>query len=246
MKDLIIIMPVYNEEGSIEAVVHKWMVLFRALKIDFELHVYNDGSTDNSKNLLNQLKEKHPELVVHHKLNSGHGPTILQGYCDHSGARWLFQIDSDDELGTTGFSTIWEKRNQYDFLIGTRTGRKAPLTRKLITTVTALTVRLFYGKGIEDVNCPFRLMRTDKFRGLYNQIPSDTFAPNVIISGFVSQAQLRIFQIPIVHHFRQTGEVSIKHWKLLRAAVVSFWQTIHFRYKGQSAQLSTDSKQTRM
>lgn len=230
MKELIIIMPVYNEEGSIEEVVEKWIALFRAEGIDFELQVYNDGSKDKSAVLLDRLANEFKELVVHHKTNTGHGPTILLGYRENSEASWLFQIDSDDELGTHGFSAFWHTRHQYDFLIGTRTGRKAPFARKLITFLTALTVKVLYGKGIADVNCPFRLMRMTAFKSLFHKIPEDTFAPNVLISGFACSKQLRIFQVPIVHHFRQTGEVSIKHWKLLRAALLSFWQTVRFRF----------------
>lgn len=228
MKELAIIMPVYNEEGSIETVVEKWVALFRAESIDFELHVYNDGSKDNSSVILDRLAGVYEELKVHHKANSGHGPTILQGYRENSSSSWLFQIDSDDELGTKGFSRLWQARRQYDFLIGTRTGRKAPFARKMITFLTALTVRLFYGKGVDDVNCPFRLMRSAIFQDLYHEIPDSTFAPNVLISGFACQKKVRVFQVPIVHNFRQTGEVSIKHWKLLRAAVLSFWQTMNF------------------
>lgn len=229
MKALIIIMPVYNEEGSIEAVIEKWVHLFREESIDFELHVYNDGSKDQSGEILDRLSGVYAELKVHHKSNSGHGPTILQGYRENRNSSWLFQIDSDDELGTIGFSKLWQKRHQYDLLIGTRTGRKAPFSRKVITFFTALTVQFFYGKGVDDVNCPFRLMRTTVFKDLYLEIPEDTFAPNVLISGFAAQHQLRIFQVPIIHNFRRTGEVSIKHWKLFRAAVLSFWQTVRFK-----------------
>ena len=229
MKELAIVMPVYNEEGAIEQVVKKWVQLFRAEDIDFEFHIYNDGSKDQSGPLLDRLAKEFSELKIHHKSNSGHGPTILQGYRENCRATWIFQIDSDDELGTNGFSKLWYQRYQYDFLIGTRKGRKAPFARKLITAVTAITVRVRYGKGIQDVNCPFRLMRSTIFRDLFHQIPTDTFAPNVIISGFAAQERLRIFQVPIIHNFRQTGEVSIKHWKLFKAAVSSFWQTVKFK-----------------
>ena len=232
MPELAVIMPVYNEEAAIEAVVHKWVELFRQEGIDFVLHVYNDGSRDNSGAILGPAQQATSRnYKLHHKENTGHGPTILKGYRENRQTDWLFQIDSDDELGTRGFSSLWQHRDQYDFLIGTRTRRKAPLSRKLITLLTALTVRIFYGKGIADVNCPFRLMRSEAFRELYQQIPSNTFAPNVIISGFACRNRLRIYQTPIIHHFRTTGEVSIRHWKLAKAAIQSFLQTIRFRFR---------------
>ena len=49
-----------------------------------------------------------------------------------------------------------------------------------------MTIRLFYRSKISDSNCPFRLFRNDKFRSVFEKIPNDTFAPNVILSGMAS------------------------------------------------------------
>mgnify|MGYP002624606225 FL=1 len=231
MKELAIIMPLYNEADSIEGVVHKWITEFHRLDIAFELHAYNDGSRDDSLIKLKALADHFPELVVHNKVNSGHGPTILQGYREQGHFPWLFQIDSDDELDIVGFEAIWNSRENHDFLIGDRGNRNSPPARSFITWVTRLTVELFYGKGVQDVNCPFRLMRSATFNRLFDQIPESTFAPNVIISGYVALKKLRFKEVRIQHQFRTTGEVSIRKWKLFRAAFLSFWQTVKFRFR---------------
>lgn len=231
MIELAIIMPLYNEEGSIEGVVKKWVGEFKRLDISFELHAYNDGSKDNSLSLLKTLAASIPELIIHDKPNSGHGPTILEGYQQNSTVPWLFQIDSDDELDIVGFESLWKNRNDFDFLIGFRRNRNSPIARTLVTWFTSLTISLFYGRGIIDINSPFRLMRTSSFNNLYTQIPADTFAPNVLISGYAILNKMRIKQVHIQHQFRQSGEVSIKKWKLFRAALLSFYQTIQFRFQ---------------
>ncbi|MBF0300840.1 MAG: glycosyltransferase, partial [Oligoflexia bacterium] len=81
-KELKMVMPVYNEEGAVGEVIKKWALKFQELKIDYEIHVYNDGSRDNTGNILDKIKANNPlmNLIIHHKINSGHGPTILQGY----------------------------------------------------------------------------------------------------------------------------------------------------------------------
>ncbi len=71
-------------------------------------------------------------------------------------------------------------------------------------------------------------MRVSVFASIYNQIPLTTFAPNVIISGMVARKHLRYFETRIPQHDRRTGEVSIKKWKLFKAAVRSFHQTMCF------------------
>lgn len=229
---LAVILPVYNEEGAIADVLDKWMKVLGALCIDFHIHAYNDGSKDNSLKILNHIaSQSNGKLFVHDKRNSGHGPTILAGYRDNADTyEWLFQVDSDGEMGPESFASLWEQRNNYDFLLGFRQARYQPLPRKIISMFSRLCVRLFYGKGVWDVNSPYRLMRSSRFGDVFKRIPENTFAPNVILSGYVAKANVRYFEHPVVHGERQTGEVSIKKWKLLRAAMVSFFQTMAFSF----------------
>ena len=169
-------------------------------------------------------------VKVRDKANGGHGHTILTGYREAAkdGFDWVFQIDSDDEMGPEKFNELWERRSEYDFLVGIRDGRVQALPRKIISFVSRLCVRIFYGKSVWDVNTPYRLMRMSAFRGFYSRIPLTTFAPNVILSGLAARHKLRCFEMNVPQHDRQTGEVSIKKWKLFKAAAKSFWQTICF------------------
>lgn len=229
--ELAIIMPVYNESGAIGTVVKKWSAVLDALAIDYSFHVYNDGSKDNTLEILNELSGNYDRLIVHDKKNSGHGPTILLGYRENSNCKWIFQTDSDDELPPDDFEILWKNRNDYDFLIGIRDDRDSKPIRKFITGISRLTVRVFYGKGVKDVNSPYRLYRTSVFKTYFEKIPENTFAPNVILSGIACLKKIRIFQTYVKHQNRQTGTVSIKRWKLLKAALKSYWQTFSFRFK---------------
>lgn len=233
MEKLAVVMPVYNEEGAIGAVIEKWATELDKLQIDYNIFAYNDGSKDNTATILEEIAKKQPKLIVVNKENSGHGPTILKAYRDNAAKySWIFQMDSDDEMEPEGFAAIWEKRNDYDFLVGIRDGRLQQLPRKIISFVSRLCVKIFYGfNGIWDVNSPYRLMRSEIFADLFNKIPEDTFAPNVIVSGFVARKKLRFYEAHVPCRLRQTGEVSIKKWKLLKAAIKSFWQTIIFSFE---------------
>lgn len=229
---LCIVMPVYNEEEAIGPVLAKWAKALDELGIDYTIRPYNDGSKDNSLQVMREVAKDLPRVDVRDKPNGGHGNTILTGYREAAadGYDWVFQIDSDDEMGPEKFGELWEKRSDYDFLVGYRDGRKQALPRKVISFVSRLCVRLFYGKSIWDVNTPYRLMRVSAFAPFYQAIPLTTFAPNVILSGLVARCKLRFFEMPVPQHDRTTGEVSIKKWKLFKAAARSFWQTIVFAF----------------
>ena len=103
-------------------------------------------------------------------------------------------------------------------------------------------MKLFYGKSIWDVNTPYRLMRASVFTDIYSQIPEDTFAPNVIISGMAADQKLRCYETRVPQKDRQTGEVSIKKWKLLKAAMRSFMQTILFSVTNELACIIDSTK----
>lgn len=234
MKDsLAIVMPVYNEEAAVCGVLEKWIRMLESLSVDYTIHVYNDGSKDRSLEILRSFSERFSKVAVHDKPNSGHGPTILLGYRQNAPqAEWLFQMDSDDEMGPDGFPSLWNRRQDYDFLLGVRDGRRQPVVRKVISLISRWCVWIFYGrKTVWDVNSPYRLMRSERFRKLFDAILADTFAPNVIISGMVARLGLRYCEQAVPHGDRKTGVVSIRKWRLFKAAVKSFKQTIFFSFK---------------
>lgn len=225
--DLAVVMPVYNEEGCIVEVVRAWHTELSQLGIAFCLIVLNDGSQDSTQHRLDELQDL-MELKVVNKPNSGHGPTILKGYnLAIERAKWVFQVDSDDEMRPEYFRQLWNPRENFDFLIGSRHNRVSPLPRRIITGVSRLSVRLLFGRGILDVNSPYRLFRSTAIKPLLEKIENDAFAPNVILSGLAVRKKLRIHQCWVPHLGRKTGTVSIMRLKLWKAAFSAFAQTIH-------------------
>jgi glycosyltransferase involved in cell wall biosynthesis len=229
--ELAVIIPVYNEQDIIVEVLESWSYEFRRLDINFQIHVYDDGSRDNSLAIITEYATKDENIVVHSKKNAGHGPTILLGYCENSNVEWIFQTDSDNEIATEFFETFWEQRDGFDLLIGRRAGRSSTLSRKFVSSAARILVRLFYGKGIIDVNCPYRLMRSAAFRQTFRKIPPETFAPNVILSGITCKKKYRVLEIPVDSRRRTTGVVSIQKARLLNASIRSLFQTILFRFR---------------
>ncbi len=225
-KELTVVIPVYNEQEVIGLVIDKWAKLLSSLNINFEIKAFNDGSKDNSLNVLNEVKTTCPNLIVIDKPNSGHGPTILKGYKESLHSEWIFQMDSDDEIAPDYFPELWKNRDNYDFLIGNRKNRNTPKIRQFISLISRITVRIFYGARVFDVNCPYRLMKSEKVKDFIQTIPDNTLAPNLIIAGMTSRRKFNVYQSDVKFELRTTGEVSIKKWKLFKFSVKSFLQTI--------------------
>ena len=229
--DLVVVMPIYNEAECIVAVIHSWQNVLNSLSINYKIIAINDGSRDTTREQLSTFRN-FDNVEVIDKENSGHGPTILFGYKKAiDQAKWVFQCDSDDEMKAEYFPILWKKRDGYDALFGTREGREQNVSRKIISAISRLTIRVLFGSGVSDVNTAYRLMRADILKEIVSQIPPDTFAPNVIISGVFSRLKYRIFEYPVPMKTRTTGKVSIVKWSLWKAAIKSFFQTLVCRPK---------------
>ena len=225
--ELALVMPVYNEEECIYDVVCSWLDIFLRLKIDFLIIILNDGSTDGTKAALSRFSSNDRINIVN-KENSGHGSTILMGYRQAvKHAKWVFQCDSDDEMKPENFHTLWEKREEFDALFGIRESRSQKVCRKFISAVSRFTIRLLFGGSVTDVNTPYRLIRSDVLKKIVVQMPQNLFAPNIVISGLLARKKTRIYNYPVPHHGRKTGTVSIRRWKLCKAAVTALFQTIY-------------------
>ncbi len=92
---------------------------------------------------------------------------------------------------------------------------------------------LLFGRSVGDVNTPFRLMRNQSLKPLLVHLPSNAFAPNVILSGLAGRAGLRIHEEPVIHQGRVTGVTLLVKWTLVKAALDSFVQTVAVAYKAR-------------
>ena len=214
--ELSLVVPVHNEAGVVAGVLTAWAAEVERLGIDYELRVYDDGSRDDTPRVLATLAARLPKLRVARHANMGHGPTILRGYREALGA-WVFQLDSDDETGPESFEALWRRREDFDLLLGARAGRGGSVQRRLVTRAARAAVRLF-GRGITDVNTPYRLVRASALAMLLPRLSAGAFAPNVIMSAWAVRQDWRIYECPVPWRPRKVGAGSLLGWKLWRAS----------------------------
>jgi len=229
--DLSVVIPVYNEQECIKYVLDSWLEELNQLNISFCIYVINDGSKDDTAETL-WLYNSEPNVKIIHKQNSGHGPSLLAGYrLAVKSSAWVFQVDSDDEMKAKYFKQLWEARLNYDAVFGVRQNRKQSIFRRLITLTSRITVYSLYGSRIVDVNVPFRLMKAQHLEEALTLIPVNTFAPNILISGFFNKRKYKIKNLDVPYQFRQTGKLSLLKGRLIKAAVQSFMQVLFFCWK---------------
>lgn len=230
--ELSVVMPVYREAQIIASVVDAWSGMLEGHGIDYELLVYDDGSPDETLEILRAREQVLPRLRVTSHSNRGHGATILRGYREAKGS-WVFQVDSDDEIASDPFPELWRARESYDVLLARREGPQ-PVARRVVSGVSRFTVHRLFGHGVTDVNAPYRLMRRSWLEEALARIPQGTFAPNVILSGLAVRDGVRIFEQPVARRARKTGRPSLGSFTLWTRAIQSFGQTLRAAWSARS------------
>lgn len=232
--NLVIVIPAYNEEACIKNVIATWThgIIDILQNDNFRILVINDGSKDKTGLILDQIALNNKYLIAKHQLNGGHGLAVVNGYkfAVELDPEYIFQTDSDDQFITSDFKLFWDKKNQSDFILGYRQIRHDDPFRLLITRILKFSLLFIYGTYINDANIPFRLFKTSFLKKLLAVLPKPIpFAPNIFLSILAKKSKQELFNIPVVHKERETGEVSIRHMKLLRVCWQSLKELILFR-----------------
>lgn len=219
------VMPAYNEAENIEEIVEKWYPIVEKCGLECRLVIANDGSKDNTLEIMQQLTDKYPQFVPCSKVNSGHGATVLwlYRYALEKGADYVFQTDSDGQTNPEEFWQFYENRKKYDFQIGHRRGRQDGISRVFVTKVLRLVVWLMFHEWVIDANTPFRLMKSDHLQRIMNVIPKDYFLCSVAISAIAVKWKETIQFYPISFKPRQGGVNSINMKRIFNIAWKALW-----------------------
>jgi glycosyltransferase involved in cell wall biosynthesis len=218
MDKLYIIIPAYNERDNIENVVNDWYPVVEIYGEDSRLVIVNDGSKDDTYEILQKLAESRPQMIPLTKPNGGHGATILFGYdyAIKNGADYIFQTDSDGQTLPSEFDAFWQMRNDYDMVIGHRKGRQDGFSRVFVTKTLKLVCRICFHVTVTDANTPFRLMKAESLKKEIGYIPENYNLSNVIISVLLIKKGYKVKFLPITFRPRQGGVNSINMKKIFK------------------------------
>jgi len=217
--ELAIVMPIYNEAANIETVLAEWLREFDRLGIAYELLAINDGSKDNTGEVLRRLASARPDIIVPvDKKNAGHGQACRTGYALAVSRErpWTFQIDSDGQCDPQFFADFWNCREDADCIFGVRTSRDDGVSRVLISAACRFLTSLATGMDLKDLNVPYRLIRTSVLQEALLKIPDDFDMQNVALTLTLKRnASLRWKYFPIHFRDRQGGTNSINIKRIL-------------------------------
>lgn len=221
MDKLYIVIPAYNEAANIEEVIREWHPVAEKYGTDSRIVVVNDGSKDNTLEILKGLEENFPRLIVLDKSNGGHGSAVIYGYryAINEKADYIFQTDSDGQTRPSEFSPFWANRENYAMVIGERSGRQDGISRVFVTKTLKLVLRIIFGVKVKDANTPYRLMKREALENTLSLFADNYNLPNVIISVAMKKWKYPVLYRHITFRPRQGGVNSINMKKIFKIGV---------------------------
>lgn len=225
---LVIVIPAYNEEETIGAVLREW---YKVIELHSgggrsRLLVMNDGSTDRTEAILKAFAREHPLFLYRTQTNGGHGAAIWNGYRTalQLKADYIFQTDSDGQTTSADFQAFWACRSKADVVMGRRVHRGDGRSRVLVSRVLAVLIRMIFRVRTEDANCPYRLMGRNALREALSLVPKRYHLTNVILSVAFEKLGSEVLLLPIRFRRRQGGKNSIDAVKIIKIGVGALWE----------------------
>jgi len=201
---LSIIIPVYNEENSLEELVGK-VVETSCLDLDKEIIISNDGSTDRTFDIIQKLKTKYPEIITYHSpTNLGKGAAVRLGITLSTGEIITIQ-DADLELDPNDYSRLLTPllNNETKIVYGSRflnSKIKLKKTSRLANRFLTFLTNILFGSHLTDMETAYKMFYRETLNGIKLRCVRFDFEPE-ITAKFLKKG-FHIIEMPISYHPR--------------------------------------------
>ena len=200
--DISVVIPIFDEEGNIPNLYTELTAALEAIGRSYEVVAVNDGSRDNSYQLLNDVHEKDSRwTIIHFRRNFGQTAAMSAGF-DAARGEIVVTIDADLQNDPKDIQKILDKFDEgYDIVSGWRQDRKEPFLLRRLPSMTAnRIISNSTGVQLHDYGCTLKAYHFDVVKGvkLYGEL-------HRFIPALASQMGVRVAEVPVVDRARTWG-----------------------------------------
>jgi glycosyltransferase involved in cell wall biosynthesis len=219
------IIPIYNEAENLPSLLISLQE--QIYKYDLKIIFVNDGSTDNSKSLLNEVNNTNI-VCVNHSRNRGYGAAIKTGI-KAAKTQYCVTIDGDGQHDLDDINKLFmaiEMENA-DLVVGNRKGKGSSRFRNLGKWIIKKITSFFIKIDVEDLNSGMKLYRTEVAKSLLKWAPNDmAFSETIVL--LYSHFRYKITEVEINIYQRETGESTINYKTAIRTVKEILFLIINF------------------
>lgn len=205
LKSLSIVFPSYNDAQALPLLIKKADSIAGKVAHRYEVIVVNDGSSDNTNEVLEQLKKEYLRLkTIRHKKNLGYGSTITSGF-RQAKYEWVFYTDGDLQYDPAQIQVLVDKVSpNVDVVNGYKLNREDSKTRKSLGSLYNFILHRMYNLPIRDIDCDFRLIRKSVLERINILSTSAVFCLELVLK--LKDAGARFKEVGVNHYKRPYGK----------------------------------------
>ncbi|MHC4741326.1 MAG: glycosyltransferase family 2 protein [Planctomycetota bacterium] len=222
--------PCYNEEANVGALVEKACAVLDELATDYEIIIVNDGSSDNTGRIADEIAAENALVkVVHHPRNLGYGAALQSGF-RASSKNIVFYTDGDGQFDISEMPALLSLIDEYDIVSCYRLNRQDPIIRKINAWCWTKLVCLLFGLKLRDIDCAFKLYRRHVFDDM--ELCSTGALIDAEVLARASRSGYRIVQRGVHHYPRRAGRQTGANLRVILRAFVELFK-LHKKIKRQ-------------
>jgi glycosyltransferase involved in cell wall biosynthesis len=211
-----VVVPVFQEEASIPAVIPQFVRTLAGQRRSFELIVVNDGSRDRTGALLDELTAGEPRLrVIHLARNYGQTAALMAGFWA-ARAPIIVPLDGDGQNPPEEIGRLCDvlEEGRYDVVSGWRKDRQDPWLRTQVSRAANWLIGRITGVKLHDYGCTLKAYRAGVIRDsrLYGEM-------HRFIPVYTSMHGARICEVVVQHNPRKAGESKYGYGRIFKVAV---------------------------
>ena len=217
MEGLTLVIPAYNEEGSLRKCVHETHAFLCAAIEEFEIIIVDDGSTDSTWDIARELSRRLKDVSAErHETNMGIGAAIRTGI-EAARRDIVFYLPADNQMDIRELPLFLEGIRDADIVSGRRVNRVVGLKRLMLSKIYNRMFSLIYGITVHDLGW-LKLMRRSTAQSL--KLTSHSASIDVEILVKAKRLGLKVKEIQVHEMPRTAGEA--KGAKMLRVIKLFF------------------------
>ena len=216
------VLPAYNEAGNITRAIVDVVASAERHCSTYEVLVVDDGSIDNTAQLVLEAANRHPEVrLIRHGRNRGYGDALRTGFLS---ARMdlVFFTDADNQFDMEDLGLLVPWADHVDVVAGYRIHRQDPLMRRINAWGWNRLVRVLFYVPVRDIDCAFKLFRRSALEEL--DIESVGALVNTEIMVKLGRTGKTVVEVGVHHRPRTAGVARGAKASVILRAFIEVWQ----------------------
>jgi glycosyltransferase involved in cell wall biosynthesis len=226
-----LVLPAHNEEGSIGATLSEFHeVANEKLGLNIRFIVSEDGSTDRTVEIVQELSKNIPILLLSAKRRKGYSQAVIDGLRETTAPLVGF-VDSDGQCDPADILKFTAEIGRHDLVMGYRNPRADHWIRRVMSGSFGLAYSMLFSVPFRDPSCPYLLVRREAIQrilkgnlGIFKEGFWWEFVARATAAG------LTTIEVPVAHRVRVAGTTQVyKPTKVARIAWEHFWGMFKLR-----------------